>query len=67
MRVEHDMLSENYDKLYEKSKEIIVKIQDERDSKIIQCEELKNHVSELLITLSAELTITGMCFIFARP
>lgn len=63
MRVEHDMLSENYDKLYEKSKEIIVKIQDERDSKIIECEELKNHVRLIIILFPQNLPSLVVCHI----
>ena len=39
-----DTLSENYDRLHQKSQEIIQKLQNERDGKILECEKLKKHV-----------------------
>lgn len=44
MRVEFETLSENYDKLHQKSQEIIHTLQNERDAKIVENEELKTQV-----------------------
>jgi len=42
--VEFETLSENYDKLHQKSQEIIHTLQNERDAKIVENEELKTQV-----------------------
>ena len=44
LRVEFETLSENYDKLHQKSQEIIHTLQKERDAKILENEELKTQV-----------------------
>ena len=42
--MEFETLSENYDKLHQKSQEIIHTLQKERDMKILENEELKTQV-----------------------
>ena len=44
MRVEFETLSDNYDRLHHKSQEIIHALQNERDTKILENEELKAQV-----------------------
>lgn len=46
LRLEHNALSDSYDRLHQKSHEIIQKLQSERDDKIIECENLKKQVME---------------------
>lgn len=43
VKSESDLVTENYDRLHQKSHEIIQKLQNERDDKVIECEELKKH------------------------
>ena len=46
LRAEHEALAENYAKLHRKSRDIIATLQHERDSKIVECEELRTQVGD---------------------
>ena len=48
LKLEFESLSESYDRLHHKSQEIIHTLQNERDEKIIECEELKPQVHVVL-------------------
>lgn len=43
------VLSEQFDQLHAKSQEIITTLQQERDKKIVECEELKPQVSTIML------------------
>ena len=49
LQLEHETLAENYDRLRHKSEEIIQTLQQERDGKILECEELRTQVGALAL------------------
>ena len=49
LQLEHEILSENYDRLRHKSEEIIQTLQQERDGKILECEQLRTQVGSSLV------------------
>lgn len=58
LQSEHKTLSEQYDKMKCKFEEIIGQLQQERDDKIAECEQVKTQVTHHILVTMTTISIT---------